>query len=161
MERLWDFTIREIVFMGSREFVLASRRRFMDATFTLIEALQLQATCEVANDPFFCDDETAGKILSQRLLELKYELRLGIGDGKSIAAGSFNFHDTFFSERFDITRGDGELSRSGCIGFGLERLVYAFLCQHGTDSAGWPEFVRAGTDALTATAAGSVLASLR
>lgn len=141
MERLWDFTIREIVFLGSREFVLQSRQAVIDALHELVTALALTATCEVANDPFFTED-TAGKIVSQRLLELKYELRLALPDGRSLAAGSFNFHDDFFSSRFEIGRGEDQLALSGCVGIGLERFAYAFVCQHGLDPSTWPPAVR-------------------
>jgi seryl-tRNA synthetase len=141
LERLWDFTIREIVFLGSREFVFASRQLVIDAVRELVTTLGLAATCEVANDPFFTED-TATKIVSQRLLELKYELRLELSNGRSLAAGSFNFHDDFFSKRFDIRSGPDDLARSGCVGIGLERFVYAFVCQHGIDPARWPLPVR-------------------
>jgi hypothetical protein len=142
LERLWDFTIREIVFLGPRDFVLAGRRRLMELTFGLIESLQLGGRCEVANDPFFVDDGTAGRVWSQRLFELKYELRLPIGAGADLAAGSFNFHECFFGDSFAIASpgGDGPVY-TGCAGFGLERFAFAFLCQHGLDPAGWPRHV--------------------
>jgi seryl-tRNA synthetase len=142
LERLWDFTIREIVFMGSRDFVTESRRRFMDLAFELITDLGLEGHAEVANDPFFSAEDGIAKTVSQRLLELKYELRLKTGPDRTIAAASFNFHDTFFTERFDIREADGATAHSGCVGFGLERLMFAFLCQHGADPAAWPDQVR-------------------
>jgi len=148
LERLWDFTIREIVFMGTRDFVLDCRQRFMEQSFALMEELGLYGFCEVANDPFFVASDTAGKIFSQRALELKYELRLTVAEeeplDRSIAVASFNFHETFFGENFGIKRGDQQPTLTGCVGFGLERLVYAFLCQHGLDEHKWPESVKRG-----------------
>jgi hypothetical protein len=139
LERLWDFTIREIVFLGTREFVLDARQQFMQQARALIQELDLCGYCEVANDPFFVGQDTASKIFSQKLMELKYELRLQIDVHKSIAVGSFNFHDTFFGQRFRMSgHGDTPII-TGCVGFGLERLVYAFLCQHGLDEKGWPQ----------------------
>ncbi len=133
LERLWDFTIREVVFLGTREFVLESRQQFMRQAQALIEELDLPAYCEVAHDPFFVGPQVAGKIFSQKLMELKYELRANIDAGKSIAVGSFNYHEMFFGQRFRLTR-DGESPVStGCVGFGLERLAYAFLSRHGLD----------------------------
>ncbi|MDY7090637.1 MAG: hypothetical protein SYR96_36795 [Actinomycetota bacterium] len=138
LERLWDFTIREMVFLGDREFVLDCRRRFLEASIALIERLDLHGRCEVANDPFFLG-RSADHIWSQWLLELKYELRLDIGPGATVAAGSFNFHERFFADGFGITvPGDGHV-HTGCVGFGLERLAYAFLCRHGVDPAAWPD----------------------
>lgn len=142
LERLWDFTIREIVFLGGRDDVLAARATLMRRVFTLVEKLGLAGRCEVGNDPFFGAQDTAGRIWSQRLLRLKYELRLPVAAGRDIAVGSFNFHDDLFGRAFDIRSGDGpEPVRSGCVGFGLERLVYAFLCQYGLDRRNWPAAV--------------------
>lgn len=138
LERLWDFTIREIVFLGTREFVLESRRTFMQATFALMAELGLRGFCEVANDPFFVAQDTAGKIFAQRMMELKYELRLYTSAENTIAAGSFNFHENFFGQTFKITQADQSSILTGCVGFGLERLTYAFLCQYGLDEKQWP-----------------------
>ncbi|MDJ0105755.1 hypothetical protein QM646_05025 [Rhodococcus erythropolis] len=144
LERLWDFTIREIVFLGTRDEVLTARGRFMRQVFNFMEELELSGFCEVANDPFFGGANTAGKILSQRLMDLKYELRLHIAPAKTIAVGSFNYHSETFGRAFEIQRADGGVISSGCVGFGLERLVYAFLCQYGLDSTSWPDAVRTG-----------------
>jgi hypothetical protein len=131
LERLWDFTIREVVFLGSRSHVLGCRRRLMELVWELMDDLGLGGRCEVANDPFFVDAEGAW---SQRLMELKYELRLPLDPGRDVAVGSFNFHDCFFGESFGI----GTDVHTACAGFGLERLAYAFLCRHGLDPEGWP-----------------------
>jgi len=142
LERLWDFTIREIVFLGTREFVLESRQTFMQASFALMEEMGLRGFCEVANDPFFVTQDTAGKIFNQRMMELKYELRLHVDNERTIAAGSFNFHEQFFGETFKINHPDQTPILTGCVGFGLERLVYAFLCQYGLDETKWPQTLR-------------------
>jgi seryl-tRNA synthetase len=142
LERLWDFTIREIVFMGAREDVLNSRERFMRKVFAFVETLGMSGFCVVGNDPFFCGTDTSERIWSQRLMELKYELRLDVAPERTIAVGSFNFHDDLFGKAFGIDHGANGPVRSGCVGFGLERLVYAFLCQYGLDSADWPAQVR-------------------
>jgi seryl-tRNA synthetase len=148
LARLWDFTIREIVFLGTREQVLSGRERFLDRALALADALGLSGRCEVATDPFFCTDDGGAKASSQRLLELKYELQLDIGPEDSIAVGSFNFHERFFGESFGITLADGSNPYSACVGFGLERFAFALVCQHGVDPAGWPGPVR---DALGMT----------
>jgi seryl-tRNA synthetase len=139
LERLWDFTIREIVFLGARDFVLDCRRRFMERSFELIESLLLGGQCSVANDPFFAGADTAERTWSQRLLELKYELRLPIAADADVAVASFNFHEQFFGDSFRIRDQDeDEFVHTACVGFGLERLAYAFLCQHGLNPADWP-----------------------
>lgn len=141
LERLWDFTIREIVFMGPRDHVLACRRRLMECTWELMDALELGGRCEVANDPFFVNVDTVERVWSQHLLELKYELRLPLEAERDIAVCSFNFHDQFFGESFSITTDDGA-AYTACAGFGLERLAYAFLCRHGVNPRGWPRSIR-------------------
>lgn len=145
LERLWDFTIREIVFLGPRDGVLAARETFMSSVFALLDGLGLSGTCETGNDPFFGGADTPSRIWSQRLMGLKYELRLPVAPDRDIAVASFNYHDDLFGKAFDIGAGEPrETVRSGCVGFGLERLTYAFLCQFGLDEAHWPERVRAG-----------------
>ena len=132
--------------MGTRDFVLESRQAFMQQSFALMEEFGLHGYCEVANDPFFVASDTAGKIFSQRALELKYELRINVAAeepaDRSIAVASFNFHETFFGQTFQITQANQQPTLTGCVGFGLERLVYAFLCQHGLDAAQWPQTVK-------------------
>ncbi|MGW7533017.1 hypothetical protein [Amycolatopsis sp. NPDC054798] len=148
LERLWDFTIREIVFLGDRETVLDQRRRMLELTTAFAAELGLGGHCEVGNDPFFGSVESPQRAWSQRLLELKYELRLPIGPDKTLAAASFNFHDDFFGRSFGISPHDGGPGPviTGCAGVGLERFTYAFLCRHGVDPAGWPEDVRTETN---------------
>jgi seryl-tRNA synthetase len=138
MERLWDFTIREIVFLGTKDQVIAARTRLMESVFSYADRLGLTGYCEVGNDPFFCDPDTTDRVWAQRLLELKYELRLAIGEGRTTSAGSFNLHEDYFGTAFGITLKNGQTAFSGCAGFGLERLVFGFLCQYGLEPSGWP-----------------------
>jgi seryl-tRNA synthetase len=142
LARLSDFTIREIVFLGTREDVLAAREAFLKQAVALAAELCLSGRCEVANDPFFCKPDSGLRSSSQRLLELKYELQLEIGPEESVAVGSFNFHERFFGESFAISLPDREPSFSSCVGFGLERFAFAVVCQHGLDPAGWPDALR-------------------
>lgn len=141
LERLWDFTIREVVLLGDRDFVRSTRARLMDEVRELLVELGLAGHCEVANDPFFLGTDRSTRMAMQALAESKYELRMPVGGGRTIAAASFNYADDFFTERFDIRFDDGSPVRSGCVGFGLERLAYAFLCQYGLDEGDWPEAV--------------------
>lgn len=138
IERLWDFTIREIVFLGDKDFVLSQREKFMELTFELVDRLGLRGHSEVANDPFFVSPDTASKIFNQRMQKLKYELRLNISKEKTIAAASFNFHEHFFANRFNLRQTADEKIFTGCVGFGIERFAYAFVCQHGLDKNNWP-----------------------
>lgn len=138
IERLWDFTIRETVFFGSYEFVNSTKKKIIAFAQKLVEDVKLVGRLKNANDPFFIDEQAAYKAVYQKALNSKIELRLNIGKEKDIAVASFNFHDNFFCRNFDIKKqGEGEFV-SGCTGFGLERLVYAFLCQYGLEESEWP-----------------------
>ncbi|TDP92962.1 hypothetical protein [Labedaea rhizosphaerae] len=144
LARLWDFTIREIVFFGTRDEVLSARERFLGRALRLADELGVSGQCEVATDPFFCNSDTSTRTSSQRLLELKYELQLDIAPEDRISVASFNFHERFFGESFGITLPDGATTPfSGCAGFGLERFAFALVCQHGIDVEDWPAQVRA------------------
>lgn len=85
----------------------------------------------------------AVNIFPQRMMELKYELRMNTSAIETISVGSFNYHEQFFAENFTLkSPGEDELIFTGCAGFGLERLPYAFLCQYGTDMKHWTETIR-------------------
>jgi seryl-tRNA synthetase len=139
LERLWDFTMREVVFLGSRGAVTELRQALVEAVCRLVDELRLAGHLEVANDPFFSNGATAKRVMVQRALRMKYELRMPVVEDRTIAVGSFNLHGSKFGEAFDITTPDGSPAYSGCIGIGMERIAYAFLCRHGIDPSGWPE----------------------
>jgi seryl-tRNA synthetase len=145
LDRLWDFTIRETVFLGGASQVDDGRRSFLRAACELMDSLGLSATCELANDPFFGAAAEDAE-LSQRIMELKYEMVADLAEGRRVAVGSFNLHGDHFGRAFGVALPDGYAS-SACVGFGLERLVYVFVTQHGIDPAAWPAHVRAEVDA--------------
>jgi hypothetical protein len=82
-------------------------------------------------------------MLMQQMLPLKYELRLSVDpDGRSVAAASFNNHEQHFGKAFSILLPSGGYAHSGCVAFGWERWVIAFVNQHGPDEESWPDVVR-------------------
>jgi seryl-tRNA synthetase len=131
--RLWQFTMREIVFIGPGPWVTEQRAAWTRRAQTFAERLQLAWAVEPATDPFY-GDVSRGRRLIQQLKNLKDELRLAMGS-RTIAAASFNSHETFFGSRFDLTLGEGIVAHSGCAAFGLERWSLAFLSQRGEDAA--------------------------
>ena len=142
LSRGWAFTMREIVCVGTEAEVTAFRSRTMRATCELARGLELEACVQVAGDPFFAPT-ARGKALLQRVKALKHELLLPLGDGRSVAAASFNQHERFFGEAFDIRLEDGTAAHTACTAFGLERWLLAVLVRHGPDPAGWPALDRA------------------
>jgi seryl-tRNA synthetase len=137
LERGWAFTMREIIFIGSHDDVEGFRQRMISAVLGLAEELELDPALEVATDPFFAPT-ARGKAILQKLKALKHELLLPVEPGRALAAASFNHHETFFGEAFDIRLPDGSPAATGCVAFGIERWLLAFLVAHGTNPDGWP-----------------------
>lgn len=135
--RLRVFEMREIVALGSREGVEEFRRAMIDRVRNLVTELDLAGRIEIATDPFFLQglgNEARGRRLMQQVLPLKYELRLALdASGCSCAVASFNHHLDFFGRRFGIRLDSGATAHTGCVAFGLERWVLAYLGRHGTD----------------------------
>jgi seryl-tRNA synthetase len=141
LERLWDFSMREVIFVGPRQHVLDSRERSIGLTQALLERWEIGYEIRSATDPFFTDDFWQ-QAAFQRAFDLKFEIRAVLPyKDSTLAAGSFNFHQDFFGRSFNITDHEGAPTHTGCIAFGLERVALAFLAQHGLDVARWPDVV--------------------
>lgn len=139
LARLWDFHVRDLVLIGDYPTLSRQRQAVMDEVMALCEALDLSARLELANDPFFLDP-SAHKAVYQRLGEVKIELVLPVPHRDLwIAASSFNLHRSFYASVYGLRTSGGALLETACMGFGLERWVYAFLSQKGLDPARWPE----------------------
>jgi hypothetical protein len=141
LERLWDFTMREIIFLGASQFVLDHRDRMIDETVALLDRWELSFEIRSASDPFFIDDY-ASMATFQLAFDLKFEILAPLPyRRKDLAIGSFNYHQDFFGRSFNITGANRAPVHTGCTAFGLERVALAFLAQHGVDSAKWPAAV--------------------
>ena len=146
LERLWEFTMREIIVIGTRQQVEDVRQSLVRQVTALVGMLELDASIETATDPFFAAGDE-GRRLMQQAGALKYELRLAVdATGRTIAVASFNHHHDFFGTRFGIRLADDTPAHSGCVAFGLERWVLALFAQHGVDRDVWPDAVRAWLD---------------
>ncbi|UYN88710.1 MAG: hypothetical protein KIT08_06295 [Anaerolineales bacterium] len=142
LERLWDFTMREIIFVGPADYVLDNREAARKKVTPWLAELGLAYMVESANDPFFVG-EFRKQTAFQNAFQLKYEIRARLPfKGSTLAVGSYNYHQDFFGRHLKITLPDGKPAHTGCVAFGLERLAYAFLAQYGLDPAQWPAIVR-------------------
>jgi acyl carrier protein len=146
LERQREFTMREIVFFGTRRGVERIRQQLVQRVGRFVGALSLDGFVEAASDPFFTT-ASQGKRLVQSAGALKLELHLTLEGDRSVAVASFNHHHDHFGSRFGITLADGKPAHSGCVAFGIERWVLAFLTQHGLDESKWPEEVRSSLSA--------------
>lgn len=142
LERLWNFTMREIIFIGDKDFVLENRETSRIRMARAFRDIGLAYRVETANDPFFIG-EFRKQAAFQSAFQLKYEIRARLPfKGSTLAVGSYNYHQDFFGRHLNITLPDGSPVHTGCTAFGLERIAYAFLCQYGMDSKQWPDIVR-------------------
>ena len=146
LDRLWEFNVRELVFVGTDEHVAECRRRVLPVIGELALMLDLECRIETASDPFFAT-VSAARTFWQRAQEVKNEIVLPIGPGadgapRTLACGSINLHGRFFGERFGIAAPDGGAAATGCVGLGIERWVLAAFSQHGFEPDRWPAAVR-------------------
>jgi seryl-tRNA synthetase len=142
MTRLWDFTMRELVFLGTSDYVLQERERCVQIIGEFLDDLGLAAEIRTASDPFYIAPDASSKTYFQLTAETKYELSAVLPNDQRLAIGSLNYHTDFFGRAFDINVDGAGPAFSSCIGFGLERFVCAFLAQHGKDPSNWPAEVR-------------------
>jgi len=142
LRRLWDFTMREIVFMGTRDDVLRRRSAAIQQVAELLDSHDLAGEIRTASDPFFVAPDAAAKTYFQLSSETKYEISLHLPGDERVAVGSFNYHHDFFGRAFGITVEGAGPMHSVCVAFGLERWVHAFLAQHGHDPQQWPAPLR-------------------
>jgi seryl-tRNA synthetase len=140
IHRLWDFSMSEIVFLGSAHDIDDRRTRLVGAVVSLMEQWDLGFRLVSASDPFFATVRGT-KAFWQRSRGLKYEVLVDSGTAV-IAAGSINFAGNLFGEAFRIRTDGGETATTACVGFGLERLVLALFSQHGFEPCRWPPALR-------------------
>ena len=129
-ERLTEFNMREIIYVGNEK----EHKNFQHISLKMFEDIciefDLTGDISVANDSFFITNYEKLKF-AQMLGCNKYEANIYISEtDRSIAVASFNNHHNFFSKRFNFNMADEE-AVSSCVGFGLERLAYGIISQHG------------------------------
>lgn len=139
--RLRDYHVREIVFFGNDEYVKKTRQEIVNLTIKLLEQWEIKGVIQTASDPFVLPKMQKYRKI-QLLDDSKYEMRLNISDEKDIAVASFNLHGTAFTDPFNIHIKDCEEAVTGCVGYGIERWVLAFLCQYGGDDDKWPDCIK-------------------
>jgi seryl-tRNA synthetase len=142
LERLWNFTMREIIFVGPKDFVLENREIARQRMAKVLEEIGMAYRVESANDPFFIG-EFRKQAAFQSAFQLKFEIRARLPfKDSTLAVGSYNYHQDFFGRNLNINLPDGAPVHTGCVAFGLERVAFAFLAQFGLEPKNWPEAVR-------------------
>ncbi|MEU8926702.1 aminoacyl--tRNA ligase-related protein [Kitasatospora sp. NPDC048545] len=143
LRRLREFTVREMVVVGTAEEVATVHARLLRCLADLLTEMEIDGRLMTAADPFFVD--TFSRMRRYQLaMEVKHEL---VGtlpfDGSELAVASVNHHGEHFGRAWRIRTDDGGWASSCCLGLGLDRWVYAVFSQHGTDPARWPLRLRA------------------
>jgi len=129
LRRLWGFTMREIVCLGTQDQVQAHLESFKRRVLDLGLRLGLGLTVEAGSDPFY--QPQSPRALLQQAFPQKEEFLYG----GTVAIASINFHRNFFGERCRIRTADGQLAFTGCVAFGLERWLHALLERFDQDAA--------------------------
>lgn len=119
LRRLWGFTMREIVCIGTRDEVQDHLRHFKQRVSRFGEELGLGLEIAIGEDPFY--EPKGARSLMQQLFPQKEEFVYG----GSVAIASLNFHRNFFGERCNISTAGGQPAFTGCVAFGLERWLHA------------------------------------
>lgn len=141
LARLRSYHVREIVLIGERDFIEKLRLNILDKTVQMLEKLNFNFSVDTASDHFIMPDMQKYRKL-QKASKIKYEVRLNISEKEKISVASFNLHGVSFSKRFNFKLSNHACTESGCIGFGIERWIIAFLNQYGTDIALWPDCIK-------------------
>jgi seryl-tRNA synthetase len=145
LDRLYEFNVRELVFVGSEDYCRDVRRKALPVIEELAAFFDIDCRVQTATDPFFATVSAAKKFF-QAAQEVKNEIKIPAlgsdGQVKQLACGSVNLHGAFFGQRFDIRDGEGNPAQTGCVGLGIERWVLACFTQHGFEPERWPKAVR-------------------
>ena len=128
LRRLWGFSMREIVCVGTQEAVHAHVSSFKKKVQDFTARIGLSLEIQVATDPFFQPQDP--RLLMQKMFPTKEEFVYG----GSVAIASLNFHRNFFGERCRIMI-DGKSAFTGCVAFGIERWLHALLDHFKGDTA--------------------------
>jgi len=142
IDRLQSFRMREFVRIGTREQVVTFRGEWIDRSVSIAERLGLPHRIEQASDPFF---GRGSQILaaSQIGQSLKFELLMPIRpQAEPTACMSFNYHQNYFGQCWDIRTGDGDPAHTACVAFGIDRIGIALFAAHGLNIEEWPTSVR-------------------
>ncbi|MER5638947.1 hypothetical protein ABT095_18530 [Kitasatospora sp. NPDC002227] len=126
LRRLWGFTMREVLYLGSKDGAVQHLEQGAEFVLALAGRLGLELTRATADDPFY--DKGGSRARLMKLDPVKHEF--SAPDGTAIA--SVNRHRNFFGERLDIRAGGQGPAYSACVAFGVERWVHAMILAHGT-----------------------------
>lgn len=116
--RLIDFTVREIVVVGTADDVMSKLNNIGNLIVEYGNSIGLNIKLEAASDPFYPSRENTIKKKLQLVNKQKMEMIINM-NGEKLSIGSINYHGFHFSKAFQFDRNNTIVT--GCIGVGLER----------------------------------------
>lgn len=142
LERLHEFSMREIIFLGDKDYVAKSLQKCTDWFKNFMLESNLKGVIKTAGDAFYADNLQALQFY-QMAEQSKLEFRLvNPFSGREISCGSINSHGNHFSKSYDMKLSSGGFAFSGCVGFGYERTIFLVLSQYGLNPQAWPKFLQ-------------------
>lgn len=148
LERLCEFTMKELVCIGTPEQTTRFLDRCRELWLSWQEVFHLNLRIDTANDSFFASNYRKLRMF-QLLGDSKVECRwLVPSSGDYVSCSSANAHRTHFTKTYDIrTAGTDAYCHSSCFAFGIERLAFCLLSQLGLDPEAWSEPARKEVEA--------------
>lgn len=122
--RLVDFTVREIVVVGTIDNVLSKLTNIGNSIVEYGNSIGLDINLETAFDPFYPSRENIIKKRFQLGNNQKKEMIIDY-NGEKLSIGSINYHGFHFSRAFQFDKNNTIVT--GCIGVGLERWTSALI----------------------------------
>jgi seryl-tRNA synthetase len=125
VDRFQSFRMREFVLCALPDQVLAFRTRWMARGPEIADTFGVKHQIAPANDPFF---GRTGKLMAINQIEqaLKFELLIPVRSEEQLTACmSFNYHRDHFGAKWGLIADTGEVIHTGCVAFGIDRLVLA------------------------------------
>ncbi|WP_442602781.1 hypothetical protein [Paenibacillus sp. KN14-4R] len=116
-----EFLMREIVFIGQKDWVINMRNEIMEQVWCFFESIGLKGKVITATDPFFFSHDIHTKGTFQMISNSKYELVVRTMSGKEISIASFNYCQDLLCTKYEITDEKNIPLYSGCVAFGLDR----------------------------------------
>jgi hypothetical protein len=142
LERLYEFSMREIIYFGDRDYIANRLNECMQWFIRLMQSFGVEGVIQTANDPFFAEKIQAlqfYQLAEQSKLEVRW---INPWSGNPVSVGSLNNHGAHFSKAYNIRLSNGQYATTGCVGFGYERLLFVLLSQFGLDAGSWPAPMR-------------------
>ncbi|HOT07419.1 MAG: Type-2 serine--tRNA ligase [Methanosaeta sp. PtaB.Bin039] len=142
IERVDEFHRIEIVWLGSREQVVAEAERLKGCYKTIFEdILELRWRMAWVTPWFMAQEGKTGLAEMSGAGTVDYEAVLPYS-GNWIEFQNLSVNGEKYPKGFTVKSQSGEPLWSGCSGVGLERWASAFLSQKGMDPENWPEAFR-------------------